>query len=295
MLALIETVRSLLSFYPRSLRAEVEAAMPVLSLHAQRLAMEVASAELEGIPFAEAIDRPDYPLMGRMHYGLRDLLQWRVPRAIRKVFETIGQLAAEGDFDSLRGSLFAVARRRDDNEGAVMRFVFYEMIGLNLLLATWDEPSVEASGALDRAQASVQQQLEELLLVPEMYEADVRPLHVLVAEAMLRLGKDAEDIMRHQFEDTIDDIVEITALTQISRSLEAPNAAALRVGRGEEELGSQQIADRYPWHFPSSNSVEQRRSRMGKRSRKEGILALSVRGEMFVDIMRATSRKEGAR
>jgi hypothetical protein len=293
MLVVTETVRSLLSLYPPSFHAEIEASLPSLSLQAQRLAMEVESAELEGIPYAEAVDRPDYPLMGRLHYGVRDLLQWHVPPAIREIFEALGRRAAEGGFDSLRRSLFAAARR-NDKESAVMRFVFYEMIGMNLLLATWDNPGVEVSGSLDRVQADVQQQLEARLAMPEMHEADVRPLHVLVAEAMWRLHEDAENSSRFQLEETIAELVEIAQTTQIMRSLEAPDAAALRIGRDDETLGSQRIADRYPWHFPSRNSVDQRRARLGKKFRKEGALALSAEGVRVVDIMRGTSKKESS-
>ena len=294
-MALTETVRSMLSLYPPNLRAEIEASLPTWSLQAQRLAMEVVSAECEGIPFAVAVERPDYPLMGRLHHGVRDLLQWHVPPQIREVFEAMGRRAAEGGFDSLRRSLFAIARRRNDNESALMRFIFYEMIGLNLLLATWDKPGIEVSGSLERVQADVQQQLEEALLMSEMHEADVRPLHVLFAEAMLRLGKDAKDSALLQFEETIENLVEVAERTQVLRSLEASDAAALRIGRGDKKLGSQQMADRYPWHFSSPNSVEQRRSRVHKKHREEGALALSAEGDRFVDIIRGTPQNQGSR
>ncbi len=236
MLALTETVHSLLRVYPPSIRAEMEAGLPALSSAAQSLALEVERAERDGIPFATAVDRPDYWFMGRVHHGLRDLLQWRLPPEIRKALEAFGRSVTEGDRDSFRRSLFMMARPRNDQQAAVMRFLLCELIGLNLLVTTWEEPGVEASGALDRAQANVQRQLNELLDVPEMYEDDVRPLNVLVTEALIRLLNDAESSARFQLMETMDDLVELTSHTEILRSLDAPDAAAIRIGEAPKGL-----------------------------------------------------------
>jgi hypothetical protein len=295
MLALTETVHSLLRVYPPSIRAEMEAGLPALSSAAQSLALEVERAERDGIPFATAVDRPDFWFMGRVHHGLRDLLQRHLPPEIRKALEGFGRSVSEGDFDSLRRSLFVMARPRNDHQAAVMRFLLCEMVGLKLLVATWSDPVVEACGALDRAQANIQQQLNELLEMPEMYEADVRPLNVLIAEALIRLWQDTESSVRCQLAETIDELVELAELTQVIRSLDAPDAAAVRIGGGPERLGSQQIADRYPWYFPTSNSVDQRRTRLSRKTRKEGVLAVSAKEDRFVDILRRAPEKEGSR
>lgn len=294
MLVLTQAVRSLLSFYPSRYLAEAEAALPMWSLQASRLALEVFGAEMEGIPFAKAVDMPGYPLMGRVHYGMRDLLQQRIPPEFREALTTMRRRVAAGDCEPIRRSLFAAARPRNDPEAALLRFFFVEAIGWNLLMETWNQPEIEVYGCLARVEEEAQACVERALEAPEMCDADVRPLNVLVAEAMIRLQQEASEVMHFRLEEGLEILSTLSEMTGRVRAFDAPDAAALRIGTGPEKLGSQQIADRYPWHFPSANAVEKRRSRVRRRV-EEKALSTTVEGERFVDIMLGNAPKEGSR
>ena len=114
MLAVTTAVRSIASFYPPHFRAEIERDIPRLMLQAGSLALEVMRAEGDGIRYAEAVHRPEFPLMGRVHYGLADLLQWRLTPELREALQELARHAEAGEFDDARRLLFIVAFRRRD-------------------------------------------------------------------------------------------------------------------------------------------------------------------------------------
>jgi hypothetical protein len=296
MLALTTAVRSIASFYPPRFRAEIERDIPRLMLQAGALAWEVMRAEEDGIRYAEAVHRPEFPLMGRVHYGLADMLQWRLTPELREALQELARHAERGEFDDARRLLFIIAFRRRDPEAAIARFLLFEGVCLNLLLATWDRPDVEAIGALAEVVAEAQTVVDELLGHPAMYEDDVRPLHVLVAEMVIHLEqRHARRVaaLRNQMGEFLQDLVEQVEATRLVRSLDASDAAVFRPGPFPESFGSQQIADRYPWHFPSANAVEKRRSRLRARLRRQDWL-VDPRRDRVVDVLLGGDRKGGA-
>ena len=235
--------------------------------------------------------------MGRVHYGLADLLQWRLTPELREALQELARHAEAGEFDDARRLLFIVAFRRRDPEAAIARFLLFEGVCLNVLLATWDRPDVETVGALAEVVEEAQTVVDELLAVPAMYQEDVRPLHVLVAEMLIRLeqrhaGK--VTAIRNQVGDFLQDLSEQGEATRLVRSLYAPYASVFLPGPFPEKFCSHQIADRYPWHFPSANAVEQRRSRLRTRLRGCDWL-VEPRGDRVVDLLLGRGRKGGTR
>ncbi len=286
MLLVRNLIQYVVSFYPDNLRRKCEREVPRLSVAATRLALEVLDAELNGHRYSDAVRDPSFPTMSRLHFGLGDTLQWRLPDEMIEALRNLLGHAVAGDFDPIRQLVFAVATRRRDPEAALCRFLLWEAIRLNLLVATWDEPAFEARGLLTDAETNAEQVLAELLAVPAMLEDDVRPLHVLVAAAADHLERSASRfntaLERHSH--ALEEFASRQRVVHVARQLDSRSAAALWPGESQDELGSQRIADRYPHHFPSANAVEAQRTRTVRRLRDKGIPKPS--GDRLVDQLR---------
>jgi hypothetical protein len=280
MQAISTAIQTISEFVPQSVRPDFERASPQAVLWLSRLALEVMQAEADGLPYAEAAERPDYPLMSRVHFGARDLLQHRLSPDLREYVVALAEAAEAGLFEDTRRNFFLAARASDDLEAALARFLLYEAVRINLLVGTWDAPEVEASGALAKLDTDAQVLLDDALGSVEFLEEDTRPLHVLVAEAMLVLKArvdDSRDTFALHLSATVERLHRLTDAMSVVRTLGAPDAAVLR-GLYPDALGSQRLADRYPWHFPSANAVDQRRSRL-----RGGATPVSDR---FIDVLR---------
>lgn len=297
MLALSKVARTIVELYPAQIRDELEQSIPRLMLQAGTLALEVMRAEEAGIPFSQAVERIDFPFMARVHFGVADLLQSRLPPAMLGVVKQLLDRAREGGFDDARQLLFEVAARRRDPEAAIARFLLFEAVCMNLLVFTWEQPDVGALGSLDAIEPEAERVVRELLEVPDLFESDVRPLHVLVVEMLVRLNTVHErmlDSIRTELGGLTDDFEQQIEATRLVRALDARDAAVFRPGRFDDVPGSQRIADRYPHHFPSANAVEQRRSRLRRRLRK-GDFQVEPSGERLVDVILDEERKERSR
>lgn len=190
----VPLVHYIAGLYPDGLRKEIEAATPALALHATRLGTEVLLAEEQGLRFSQAVIHPDFPLMERVYFGLQALLQHRLTPELRDAVNAMIQHGIEGGFDSARELIFAVAMHRDDPDAAMCRFLLWGSVRLNLLVASWDDPEVQASGALDAMEDRAEGVLRELLQMPNhIFQEDVRPLNVLVAEMLLHTGKEVRE------------------------------------------------------------------------------------------------------
>jgi hypothetical protein len=173
--------------------------------------------------------------------------------------------AAAGDFDPSRKVIFAIATRADDPEAALCRFLLWVAVRINLLVFTWSKPEVETLGVLEAMEDDAEEMLRKLLDVSELQDPEYRPLHVLVGgmlhqtwlaadrtlvEAVNEWGVDLEEFMQQAM------------LLEHVRTLDARSAATCPPARSLEEIGSQQIVDRFPQHFETVAAMEQHRSRM---------------------------------
>jgi len=281
--------------FPTSHRAQLEAAWPGVRLSARRLALEVADAESRDLRYCDAVERVDYPLMARMHFGLLDLLQSKLPPDARALLRAVLAAADAGRCDTGRKLLFEIARR-PDADGALARFLLFQAVRLNLYVQTWNEPRLEGWGVLAHIEQKAERVLRELLAIDELHHPDVRPLPVLIAEMLMHLTREAATL-QHQMARLLPDFVDECELLShahaMVRALDARDAAVFRPGAGgPEPLGSQRIADRYPHHFASANAVDQRRHR-ARRDRGDDPPAPS--GERLIDALRDASLAEGQR
>lgn len=274
---------SMAEFYPPRVRKQIEREMPTLVTQAARLALEVMDAEARGIRFAEAALRPDFPLMGRVHFGVIDTLRNKIPSQLRQPLREMLRASVRGDFDDLRQLTFAIASQRNDPEAALCRYLLWEAIRMNLFVLTWGEPKAEATGALADAELEDEKTIRAMLRVPAMFEDGLRPLHVLIAEAMVRLTELTRERLREiglRPTDLTEELMHTVEELHAVRALEAADAAALCPGPMNGPAGGQQVADRYPQHFRNANAVHQR----NRRARRK--LGRPPSGDRFIDLIR---------
>ena len=289
----LDVVRALAKHYPPWIQAELESGLPSIELEATRLALEVVQAERDAVPFAVAVRRIDFPLMGRVHFGLEDLLQHRLPPEFRAVVANLAAATKRGEFDEWRRSLFLAAARRDI-QGALFRFILHEANNLDLLVATWTQPEFEVLGTLSKLEHDGETILKDQLASVPMQADDVRPLHVLFAELFLRALADAQDVARvvGEQEDAMAAVLKLIDATNAARALDAPNAALLRRDALEEDIGAQELVDRYPWHFNSVDAVYQRRSRLC-RDFADGEPPFVTDGSRLIDLILEHAQEDG--
>jgi hypothetical protein len=254
----------LLPQVPPPMQEAILAALPSLRWQLERLGLEVLDAEQREIGFAAAVRQPHFPMMAAVYFGAQDVLRWRVPPQIRKALKPLLEVATEGRLDPARQMCFALARDRASSEAAVGRFLLWCALLINLRIHTWEHPEAEAFGVLKAMEQTAEQRLKELLEVPEIYEPDVRPLHVLVLGLLEQTRCVTEDIWRLVLEDTgsgVNEVLQKAECLRHTRRLTARDAATLEPLLLDPSIGSQQLADRYPHHFPSAQAVDSQRSR----------------------------------
>lgn len=279
--------------YPPSLRQEIEEATPTLVLHARRLGNEVLLAESQGMRFSEAVAHGDFPVMERTYFGAQAMLQYRLPPALRDAVLAMIEHGLNGGFESARKLIFAIAANRDDVDAAMCRFLLWVGVRLNLLLATWDNPAVEARGTLREMEDVAEKMLRELLELPEVIlHEQVRPLHLLVAEMLVHMDRhDVTERLRSamgQCGAELTYIMTSADAIELVRTLDDRHAVLFNPGPFAGQAGSAQIARRYPIQHPSAAALEQTRSRFLKKRRQRLAEAPQDR---LIDLIR---RHEGA-
>ncbi len=293
-----ELREQLLSFYPSSVRPEMEAALPDLELQAFRLGLEVLHAEKNGLSFFEAVRRQgDYPLMARCHFGLLDLLQYELTQELIAALRVAADRVRDWDgLEAVHRALACHAALHPTRpDGALSRFVLYEGIRLNVWLMSWDAPEVEALGCMVELDRDAELSLRSSLRDAELFHEDVRPLQVLVAEAAGQISarlRDARDELATAGADTLEYLARLCETAGLTRQLDAANAAVARNDYAElvqeTHLGSLELAERHPHLFPSAEAVDMRRSRLRK-----SLTAPRVRGRnRMIDLLRESAPQE---
>jgi len=284
----------LLDLYPQELRPDMAAAMQELLRDAFDLAREVDAAERAGIPFAEAArDTATYPTMARAHFGLLDLLHTEFAPHEHRTLEHVVTRAADADVDHVRRNWFLVAAEdRDTLSGPLMRFLLYQAVRLNVWVLTWGEgAALEATGAFRELDERAEVQLRSRLAMDEMHDPAVRPLHVLVAEAVDELSQ-IWDTRKRELTAGSRDAIELfrglARAADVARNLGAGDAALVRNeiegATGGEQIGSRELSERCP-SLASQNATDQRRRRLLARLHEDA--APEPSGLRFIDLLSA--------
>jgi hypothetical protein len=269
--ALTRYGEQLLDLYPRRLRPDLTDALAELALDAVRLGAEVVEAETCGLGFSDAArDHERFPLMAKVHFGLHDLLQVELAPGQAAMTSALLDETAGADLDGLRRSWFLLAGEHDGAAGgALMRFLLYQAVRLNAWVLTWQNGApLEAAGALRRFDDEIETDVRARLAMVEMRDPDVRPLHVLVVEALERLAgiwQAEHDALRTGEPETYARFEGLIEAATVARDLGAGDAALVRNeidgAVGGKRLGSHALAQRCPT-LRSQNATDQRRRRL---------------------------------
>ncbi len=265
--------RQLLSLYPTDLQGDMSEALEDLMRDAVQLAREVADAEARGVSYADAARGTDFPLMAKVHHGAIDLLQTEFSADDRTAIEDIVEGTPDFDVDALRRSWFMVASDEDDGGalgGALMRYLLYQAVRLNVWVLTWEGGAgLEAAGALRELDDAAEAQLRQRLAMDEMQDPAVRPLQVLVADALEGLGHIWEGKQRELAKSRPEEVELVHGLTraaEVARNLTSADAALIRNeidgATGGKKLGSKELAERNSLALKSHNATDQRRRRL---------------------------------
>lgn len=273
-------VDSLLAALPEADRRLVKDGLRQLELPAAKLGIEVLEVEEAGIAFADAARlETRYSSIARVHFGMLDLLQFEVPAPMRNELRTLLKRMLPADFGPERRALFRAARSGGRSpEAALVRFLLYEAVLLNVVLATWDGgEELEAGGCFRELEREAEQIVKDVIDDPELAGDGAHPLEFAVSAGLTSLLGDwdqrAPELSRctSTFRESFDRMVEAS---RIARAAGAHDAAVLRAaiesGLGDERVGSQRVVDRHPLLFTNTDAVDQRRSRLSRRFR-EGI------------------------
>lgn len=290
--ALRHTADVLLGLYPEPIRSAVENSLPDLMLDAARVGLEVLKAERAKISFGDAVHQPrDFPMMQRIHFGFIEMLEYEVPTSLAGPVKEMLQRAREFDDGDLGRALFAAAAYDDGTaDRALLRFLIYELTRATAWALSYGDPTVEVLGchqALDiEAESRMRARFESAL----MFDEDVRPLQILIAEAMEYLVEQQHErlaVVRAHGKDIMDLVGTVMAQAQAARVAAAPEAIVLRnhyaAEIGGDTLGAQELSDRHPDLFPSAEAVWQRNSRL-KKAIATG--SIGARRPRLIDLMR---------
>jgi len=264
-------LEQLLDLYPPEQQAQIRAASPAFLLKLDRLAGEILDVEAQGLPYARAVrdDAMGYPLMTRFHYGISALFQYELTPQMCDLVRTM--LVRAETSERLEQARLAVFRHAvaagSTKEGALLRFFLYEALLLNLQLACWDSPEVEASGTFIDFEWRAQDILRGWLKIPDAQRDDVRPLRGMVAEGLLWVRERVAERLHEAHGEQLTAIInELIPAVECARSLEARDAVIVRNCYAErlheDVLESQQLVDRYPTLYRTPAAVDTRRHRL---------------------------------
>lgn len=266
-LTLPQPLADLIEVLPPELASEVRSGLGILRIKAAQLAVELISAEAEEIAMSVAVHRPaDYPLTAKIHHGMEAFLLYELDdqqaALVREFYRRLSD--APGLIGDVRKAIFDVARDDVGPWASVARFFAYEAARLNLLLATWEVPEVEASSLLREFDVEAEHVLcEQLVELPR----DVRPLEILVGELMVRLNAAVEE-RAAELAAVVDEVrVEIARRTfavRVARTLSPEKNVVLRnaLAPDEERMASSQLRELFPELFSSAEQIDQVRHRL---------------------------------
>lgn len=265
-----------LQIYPESIRELVRAGLDELRAEAAALGFEVLRAERNGLSYADAARTPGYTLMARVHFGTTDFLQFELPGEIQEVVRQMMRRAREVNLDHVDRFAFAIAGASDlAVESALMRFLIYQCLRLNVWVISWpvrEAAELEAAGVLLELDVEAEERLRERLAMVTMHRADVRPQVVLLAELFEFLHdslRQHRDLIRHEGGPFLKYMNQMVTATKIARTLDAADAVLLRneidAAMQRDSLQLLPLVERHPLVLTSVDAAKQRRRRLHRK------------------------------
>jgi hypothetical protein len=263
------------------------------------LAHEVLRAHQDETPLPVAVRSSEYPTLRAFHQGLRDALFVEIPRELAPLVapltssssaslsspqaQALAQLqhtlvehaqvepiTASGD-----PARDAIANERAALQAALAELLVFESVRLRLLITTLSSDDYETVGGEEEdIDAIAWSEVDALLDVPAILDADIRPLSVMHAAATVAVARDAAeraDLLRQTSEEFREQLRMRARLRAALRDLRLPesvlleNALAQLLGNEREELSTLQLDRPLALSGLSRQAMDQRVSR-GRRA-----------------------------
>jgi hypothetical protein len=237
----VASLRSLteaLGLAPGVLRPdELERGLEQLGARLARLAVEVADAQAQGRRLAEAAaSELDYPILHRLHVGVRDLLTLSLPPPL---VEWARQALAAPEapvVDELQRGLAALAASAEAAPAsrAVARLFLFEAVRVHLIIAEHlSGSSIAAVGALPAdVDAIAEDEVDRFIAqAAALGSAEVRPLNVLVSAGLISLEQHVGELkgVLARLEDDLATAFRVRAALELKlREMDAPDAVLIR-------------------------------------------------------------------
>lgn len=206
----------------------------VNEMHAKllRIGLDALSAQQSGITFQEAAeDRENFPFLRRFHLGVTDILQVTLPPELLHVFEKLLEAPPIATVALESFARAALNRNAAPAEAALLRFLLFEALRLNLVVAAWRNEAefVTAGARLRDIDVIAEKELNWLVNNAAALGPDDRPIQTLVAIGM-------ESLLRHLSELR-------TALLGIKAEVDEPPRMEVLQAKYEAYLRSMNLTD----------------------------------------------------
>lgn len=283
---------------------EFEAGLVHLEAEVERVALDAYSAQRRGLALSEAAtDFVNYPQLARLHAAVDDILTMSLPPRLVEWVLSLLSMPEPPTVDGMRTAIVAAAADpRHPHRQALARFVLFEGVRLNLVLAArWCPHETLGVGVemgdLDRiAEARISEWLAEGPEVPN----DVRPFHVIVSAAIQALSAHAEELragLANLQRDFLLAAQRRAAIAEVLSEMDVRDALLIRnevaPSLDEQRLTVAHLQDRHGLVLGhvSRNALDQRLKRARVKSRD----ALRRRRVALLDLLRESAAMGGAR
>ena len=215
---------------------ELERGLEQLGTRMGRLAVEVADAQAQGQRLAAAAENElDYPILHRLHNGVRDVLTLSLPPALVAWAKQALAAPESPMLDDFQKGLAALAASPEAAPAsrALARLFLFEAVRVHLLVAEHlSGTSIASVGALPSdldaiAEAEVDFYIERAAEI----DGEVRPLNVLVGAGLLALEQHVDELkdVLARIEDDLATAFRLRAALELKlREMDATDAILIR-------------------------------------------------------------------
>jgi len=219
---------------------ELERGLDQLGARLNRLAVELVDAQAQGLRLAQAAaNELDYPILHRLHLGIRDVLTLSLPPALAAWARQTLATPDTPALDDFQRGLAALAAAPPGERGAspasraLARLFLFEAVRVNLIVAEHlSGSSIAAVGALPAdVDAIAEAEVDEYVARAAEIDAEVRPLNVLVAAGLLALEQHVGELkgVLARIEDDLATAFRLRAALELKlRDMDAADALLIR-------------------------------------------------------------------
>jgi hypothetical protein len=249
-----------------------------------RLAFEAHRAVEQGVGFgAAARDAEGFPSLQRLHAGVEDALRMTVSPELQVWLDDLRRGAEE--LGAMRDDLARLASAGAPIERALARFLLFEAVRSNLLVAVWPPGSgfQAVGGEPEDLDAIAESEVDLLVGRGAAVAAEERSFRVLLAAAMIELTRHAEllrEAVARSQDETVASLAEKSAIESRLRELDPVDAVLVRneLARylGEERVTLEELMVLHPVLLGGHkrDALDQRISRFRRRVAAGGLEAV---------------------